>query len=415
MFRTYSFVIAAIVILAACFAAVGCVSLDADNQYAATLHRLTVRAVYPEGFEAYVREGVEVRVTENITGNTRTETTDAEGKAEFTLSEGFYNVSVSDIQGRRIFNGSADRIRLAGGDMSMNLLLSDSYSSPLVISEIYCGGCSKYPDEGHYTTDKYIILHNYSDETYYLDGLCFGMLEPYNATGTNLWVKETESGTVFPDFLPVGETVWQFGGSGKDFPLEKGEDAVLAINGAIDHTLQYPNSVNLNDSRYFVCYNQVYYPNTTYHPVPGDLVLPSHYLTVVTKVGPSTGYPFSQTSPAVVIFRAVDCDMAEYVAREGSVLQKPGSTVMRVVKIPYSWIVDAVEVFDESMTTNKKRFPPSIDAGYVYFSGGYRGHTLHRCIDEEATAEEGYTIYKDTNNSTADFYERERQSLKDMQ
>lgn len=393
----------------------GCASLDAGTQYEATLRTLSVKAVYPAGYGDYARAGVTITVVNNSDGSTYSAETDDDASARFSLSEGFYNVSLSDIRGRHIFNGASDQVRVTGGDLSLELQLVESTASAIVIKEIYCGGCTKYPEVGMYASDKYVILHNNSEETCYLDGLCLGVLEPYNASGANVWVNYTDSGAVFPDFMPVGECVWQFGGSGEDFPLAAGEDAVIAINGAIDHTLQYHNSVNLNDERYFVCYNSVYYYHTLYHPVPGDNILPSHYLNVVVKVGPANGYTFSQTSPAVVIFRAQDCDIADYVLGEGVIVQKPGSSNIGIVKIPIPWVVDAVEVYDGTSSNNRKRFPPSLDAGYVYLSDTYLGRSLHRRLDEEESAATGIEIYCDTNNSTNDFYERERPSLKDKE
>ena len=393
--------------------------LDAERQYEATLHTLHVTVAYPDGFKDKARDGVEVVAMDDTMGRSYTAETvlaDAENGilyAEFELSEGLDNVSVSDIQDRYAFNASADQVRLVR-DLSLNLSLVGSIASPLVIKEIYCGGCTKYPQEGTYAVDKYIILHNNDSETYYLDGLCFGVIEPYNATASNVWIGSNPATgeTVYPDFVPIGECVWQFGGSGSDFPLAKGEDAVIAINGAIDHTQQYPNSVDLSDAD-FVCYSPLYYTNTTYHPAPSDKISPSHYLNVVKKVGPANGYPLSQTSPGAVIFRAKDCDIAEFVERDGVVVEKPGAATIKVVKIPVSWILDAVEVFDGSSSQNRKRFSPSLDAGYVYLSKTYLGHSIMRRYDEQASADEGFAIYVDTNNSTNDFYERDRASLKD--
>lgn len=394
----------------------GCVSLDAEAQYARSLHTLDVHVAWPGDDASYMREGVGVKVADNVTGNTFFADTDGEGHALFTLPEGFYNVSVSDIVSpNTIFNGSADRVRVTGGDARLRLELLRVATSPLVIREIYCGGCTKYPEVGTYQSDKYVIIHNNSSETQYLDGLCFATLDPYNSSGINVWVTtDPETGSsVYPEFLPVIECIWQFGGSGSDFPLAGGDGAVIAINGAIDHTEQFPESVNLNDSRYFVCYDQVLFPNTMYHPAPGDKIEPSHYLRVVIKTGRANAYTYSMNSPATIIFRAQGCDIGEYVQREDAVIQKPGSSNDRVVKIPPSWVLDAVEVYNGSTSSNKKRLPPQLDAGYVVFSGTFNGHTLHRHLDEVSTAREGFAVYADTNNSSADFYERDTQSLKD--
>jgi hypothetical protein len=74
-------------------------------------------------------------------------------------------------------------------------------------------------------------------------------------------------------------------------------------------------------------------------------------------------------------------------------------------------VIDGVEVFDGRSSANAKRLVTSIDAGYVTQTDIYQGHTLFRNTDETATAEKGYEVLQDTNNSTKDFYERKTQSL----
>ena len=51
------------------------------------------------------------------------------------------------------------------------------------------------------------------------------------------------------------------------------------------------------------------------------------------------------------------------------------------------------------------------DAGFVLQSDVFKGHTLRRKVDEKASAENGYEVLVDTNNSSNDFYESEIQSL----
>ena len=216
--------------------------------------------------------------------------------------------------------------------------------------------------------------------------------------------------TVFPDFAPVVTVVWQLPGSGKDFPLAPGADAVVALRGAIDHTLQYPLSVNLNRPDLFACYNPTYFPNPTYHPAPGDQVKPERYAQVVIKTGQSNANTFSISSPTVVLFRT-PMPAGEYVLQPDVVRVTPGNSADRVVVVPYEWIVDAVEVFDGRSSSNGKRVAPAADAGFVIQSDIYKGHTLRRKVDEKASAENGYEVLVDTNNSSNDFYESEIQSL----
>ena len=335
------------------------------------------------------------------------------GIADMTVPNGIYRITVSDRSDEYVFNGALSGIRLVDRDLSLTLELKESRSGDIVFKEIYNGGCAAYPLEGTYQSDKYVILHNNSSEVQYLDGLCFGTADPYNSQGTNVWVKyDPETGEAsYPDYVPVVQVIWQFPGDGTAFPLQPGEDAVVVCCGAVDHTVQYPLSVDLDKEGYFVCYNNVYFPNTRYHPAPGPHISRDRYLEVVLKMGQANAYTFSVFSPAPVIFRAEGMTIQEFLDTEGAVIQKPGSAVDRIACIPTDWIMDGVDVFYGGSSKNVKRLQTRIDAGYVTLSDIYLGHTLFRRTDEDLTAAMGYEVLMDTNNSSEDFYEREQQSL----
>lgn len=379
-----------------------CTDLRQENPYADDLHTLTVRAEWPS--QEHQKSGLEVRVEEMNIGSRYVSHTDSEGCAIFVIPDGLYRITISGREDANVFNGSADKIVLAGNDLETSLKLSVSKAGSIVIKEIYCGGCKKLPEEGNYQTDQYIILHNNDYNVQYLDSLCFGTLAPYRSTGSNPW-------GILPDFVPIVQAVWQFPGDGDDFPLQPGEDAVLCLRGAIDHAAQYPLSVNLNKPDYFVCYNPTYFSNTSYHPAPGDLISQDRYLDVVVKTGKANAYTMSIQSPAVVIFRSQGVSIHDFVDVADNITPVPGSSVDNVVKVPYEWILDAVEVFEGSSSNNQKRLQPSVDAGYVMLSDTFLGHSLIRMVDEEATAASGYEILRDSNNSLNDFYESEKQSL----
>ena len=379
-----------------------CTNLRQENPYADDLHTLTVRAEWPS--QEHQKSGLEVRVEEMNIGSRYVSHTDSEGCAIFVIPDGLYRITISGREDANVFNGSADKIVLAGNDLETSLKLSVSKAGSIVIKEIYCGGCKKLPEEGNYQTDQYIILHNNDYTVQYLDSLCFGTLAPYRSTGSNPW-------GILPDFVPIVQAVWQFPGDGDDFPLQPGEDAVLCLRGAIDHAAQYPLSVNLNKPDYFVCYNPTYFSNTSYHPAPGDLISQDRYLDVVVKTGKANAYAMSIQSPAVVIFRSQGVSIHDFVDVADNITPVPGSSVDNVVKVPYEWILDAVEVFEGSSSNNQKRLQPSVDAGYVMLSDTFLGHSLIRMVDEEATAASGYEILRDSNNSLNDFYESEKQSL----
>ena len=403
-----------LLIPAAVFAAIlaGCSRTDSDP-YEMSMNTLTVGMVYPEGMEQYLRSGVDVHVEDVNRGYSYIAPTEDDGTATMRLPDGIYRVTVSDRTGESVFNGGSDKVTLSGGDLDLYLKLVESRSGEIVFKEIYNGGCMAYPLEGTYQSDKYVILHNNSNTTQYLDGLCFATLDPYNSQGTNVWVTSdpVTGETAFQDFVPIIQVIWQFGGDGTTFPLPPGGDAVVVCCGAIDHTVQYPLSVDLDREGYFVCYNNVYFPNTRYHPAPGVNISQDRYLDVVVKMGQANAFTFSVFSPAPVIFRAEGMTIQEFLNGSDAIVQKPGSTVDRIAKIPVEWVIDGVDVFYGGSTNNKKRLCPAIDAGYVTLSDIYLGHSLHRHVDEASTAALGYEVLQDTNNSSNDFYERGQQSL----
>ena len=380
--------------------------MELGAPYSDALNNLSITAEYPEGYSA--RAGAVVSI-EGVSSDSRYSLlTDASGKAVTTLPDGIYRISIHDRDGMSVFNGTLDKVVISGQDVNVNLPLIYSKAGSLVIKELYCGGCSKVPEEGTYQSDQYLILHNNDTEPYALDGLCLGTLSPYNSNAANPWADSSGN---LPDFLPVIQAVWRIGGDGRTFLLSPGEDAVVCLRGAIDHSAQYPMSVNLNMPGYFVCYNPVYFPNPLYHPVPGSNISEDHYLEVVVKTGQANAYTVSINSPAFIIFRPEDADIYEYVQAADHLLQVPGSSVDRVVAVPADWVVDAVEVFNGGSSDNRKRLPASVDAGYVTLSETFKGRTLMRRADEAATQANGFEVLQDTNNSTQDFYERETQSL----
>lgn len=389
----------------------GCMDMNDSNPYDGDLHVLKISSVWPEGVQ--VRGEADVLVEDMDNGSRYSGRTDMEGNAEFNLPDGLYRVNLSGRGDGMVFNASADKVVLSGGTRTLSLSISVSKAGSIVIKEVYCGGCKKLPEEGNYQADQYIILHNNHFETCHLDGLCFGTLSPYNSMGSNPWITtDPETGeSTLPDFVPVIQAVWQFPGDGDDFPLAPGEDAVVCLGGAIDHAAQYPLSVNLNKPDYFVCYNTTYFPNTSYHPAPGSNVSVERYLDVVIKMGIANAYTVSISSPAIVLFRAEGVSIQDHVTDPDNITPVPGSMSDNVVKIPFEWIQDAVEVFDARSNDNKKRLVPSLDAGYVLQTDSFLGRSLMRRVDEEASAYSGYEVLADTNNSLNDFYETEKQSL----
>ena len=121
------------------------------------------------------------------------------------------------------------------------------------------------------------------------------------------------------------------------------------------------------------------------------------------------------------------------------------NTATTAIKVKTEWTVDGIEVFQAGKEDdNKKRLPASVDAGSIYMTCE-KGYSLYRNVDKEATealpenegklvynyaggtdmlddvygntdpsgidaeasiANGAHIIYKDTNNSSADFLQR---------
>lgn len=401
-------------VLLAVVLAVSCTSFDDAHPYNDDLATLEIASVYPAGYAPAA--GTEIKATEITNGNYYIAKTDDKGRATFRIPRGAYRITVAEQREENYLNGSLEEVRLtSAGKEPVKLELPVFLSIPgkIVIKEIYCGSCSKAPFDGEVKNDQYVILHNNDSRTQYLDGLCFGTVAPYTSAGTNNWVKTDKDGQLrFQEFAPIIECVWQFQGTGTDFPLAPGEDVVIAIRGAVDFTQDFPLSVNLNHEDYFATFSRLHFDNEKNYLTPGDKIRPERILRMLKKTGISTGYFIAEQSPAIVIFQAgggSDFDFEAYLDDDSRcVATEPGGNT-KCIKVPWEWILDGVEVFYS--TNNHKRLKPEVDAGAFLFSTTKQGHTIHRILDEKATAAAGHEIYVDTNNSSSDFYERTTQSL----
>lgn len=382
-----------------------CLETDVENKnpYADDMHKLTISLRLPAEYKGLDLTGVSIELRDNANGATYKGVSDNTGKASVYVLNGVYSATLAAEISSERFNASLSGIIVDDEDTDVEMKLLSSKTGEILIKEIYCGGCLKLPAQGSYNLDSYMILHNNTDHTLYLDSLCFATLDPYNSNSSSVWKSDI-------DFAPLIQAVWQFPGDGMSHPLESGKDAVISIFGAIDHSSQYPLSVNLNKPDYYVCYNPGLFPNTNYHPAPGNNISEDHILDVVMKMGKANAYTFSVNSPAVVIFKSVGCTMTEFINAPGNVVTKKGSDD-KIICLPNDWIIDGVEVFNGQQTNNKKRINASVDAGYITLSNVHESKTLMRKVDESLSEFIGFEVLMDTNNSSNDFYERQSQSL----
>ncbi|MGM9742433.1 MAG: DUF4876 domain-containing protein [Candidatus Cryptobacteroides sp.] len=375
--------------------------------------------------------------------------TDAAGVALFVLPSGNYEASVSSkiVEDGNVknFNGVNSSISvIAGTPVSFNLAVVESDASQVIIKELYVGGCPKDDGSGAYQVDNYVILYNNSDVEADASDVCFAFATPMNSYATNKYVTDGVLMYESQGWLPAGFAIWWFQ-KGTSVKIAPYSQIVISIFGAIDHTATYSQSVDLSNADYAMYDIESGFKNANNYPAPSESIPQSNYLKTYLY-GMGNAWPISKIAPAFYIFRDANC---EAFAKDATNYDYTESQTLPVAKVAQDKVIDAVEVFAIGKEdSNIKRFPAKIDAGYVMFSTKL-GYTLYRNVDKEATeaiegnadklvynyaggteitngqstdpsgidaeasiAKGAKIIYLDTNNSTKDFHQRAKASLR---
>jgi hypothetical protein len=415
-------------------------------------YSVKIQLNYPEAYNAAA--GVRVKLINTLNNSVADTVTDHSGIAYFEVLAGAYEATATETRSEGndfiILNGIKSNIVVAdtwnAGNV-VELTLSESKTSRLVIKELYNGGCQKDDGSGSFQRDPYVILYNNSTQPVSLENLCLAMALPYNSQASSN--ADYVGGVLFYEaegWIPAGTGIWTFK---QNVTLDPGKQIVIALQNALDNTGTYSKSINFSNPEYYCTYDIEVYANTTYYPSPSDVIPTDHYLKAY-HYGTGNAWPLSTTSPAFFIFQTEGTTPAAFAADAGRTnLYNNSSTQVRK-KVPVEWTLDAIEVFQKGASNNNKRLTATVDAGYIELTNA-QGYTLYRNVDKEATeaiadnadklvydynlgtaggAVDGTTdpsgidaeasikkgahiIYKDTNNSTNDFHQRSRASLRD--
>ena len=396
--------------------------------------------------------GFTVQIRNTSTNSIFTKTTDAEGCALFQVTPGIYEVSATGERSEEgyayTYNGTSGLVVVRKSVTTpVSIGMKSARISQIVIKELYNGGCRRDNGIDTYQYDKCIILYNNSSQPASLSHLCFGQASPSNGHANNKNYGADGHLTYESEgFIPVWNGIWYFPST---MQLEPYQQVVVNVHGAIDNTQTVSLSVNYANSDYYCMYDpESGYQNTSYYPTPADVIPSSHYLKAV-RFGLGNGWALSVSAPALVVFQTHDTAPADYANTPDNLWYdggQAGNQIWACAKVPNAWIVDAVEVFSAGYKdSSTKRLTADIDAGYVYLTN-YQGHSLYRNvnqaatealpenegklvygyalgvdgstdpsgIDAEASIRQGaHIVYQDTNNSTNDFHERQRCSLKE--
>lgn len=424
-----------------------CTSCTKDNSSDYKTLGVAVQLSYPVGGEYAAKEGVPVSVRSTINDASYSGLTDASGKAVIELPAGIYEFSATDKRAEvgmtTVLSGIASNVTITDAWTNSDVVTIDMNESKLgqvVIKEFYCGGCPIDGEKRVWANDKYLILYNNSEETAVLTGLCLAMVYPGPSTGTTNY-DYGDDGKLWYDAagtIPAGQAYWKFDGN---VELAPGKQVVVALASAVDHTLTYNHSVDLSGADNFVVYDS----NFTAVAAPSDRIPSSHWLKGYIY-GSSTAWSVDRTSPAMFVFTPGDGQTPEtFLNTETNYYQNKVMDSRARKMVPNEWVIDGIEVFVKDNAKNKKRLTAAVDAGAVEMTGGM-GYSLYRNVDKTATeaiaanagkivygyaggadgatdpsgidaeasiANGALIIYQDTNNSTNDFHQRAKASIKD--
>ncbi len=359
-------------------------------------YTLTVKLVLPDGFTvAPVPAGVEVKILNTQTARETVLLTDAAGMVSGLFVQGNYNLAtsftVTEGSDEYVFNGVMNDFLLSQETTAdLDLVLVDN-SGGFILKEIYFAGSKTSADKSYYD-DQFHEIYNNSNDTLYADGLCIGCMQQ-TSTNPNVWVNN--DGT-FMNKLPVTFHVWIIPGTGKQHPVYPGESIIIAQDG-MDHKSD-PNGnslspVNLGNADW-ESYVEVSGKDIDYPGVPNLTMMYTTSTTMNDWIHSVFGY-------ATIIFR-LPVDWQTYVNNTANFMTLPGSTSKtQYFMVDKSQVIDAVEIVRAEEDKRYKRLHNDLDAGYTYMENGtYCSKSVRR---KAKMIIDGRVIYKDTNNSTADF------------
>lgn len=443
-FLTYIIMTAAMVCLTAC-------GDDDDTFVGSEEISMGQVAIRLTGLDSSLAD-FEVQLRNTSTNSLFIEKTDNSGTATFDVTPGIYEASVQGSYSNEgiayTFNGTSGIITVRNAmTTSITVEMKSAQTSQIVVKELYNGGCIMDDGVTKFQYDKCIILYNNSNQKASLSNLCIGEGSPSNAHAQNKnYDPEGKLTYEAEGFIPLWHGIWYFP---EVLEIEPYSQVVINVHGAIDNTQTVSQSVNYANADYYCMYDpESGYNHTSYYPTPASVIPTSHYLKAV-ELGQGNGWALSVSAPALVIFQTHGMTPAEFANNTANQWYDGGNVgnqIWTCVKVPNEWIVDALEVFSSGYKDSSvKRLTADIDAGYVWLTN-YQGHSLYRNvnktatealpenegklvyhyalgvdgstdpsgIDAEASMKQGaHIIYQDTNNSSSDFHERQKCSLRD--
>ena len=382
---------------------------------------------------------VNVKISNNTTGQSYTAVTDDKGVAAFnSVSPGSYVLSASKLMRAAdyealtgiptnadvAFNASMD-VHLTSSGLQQ-LTLEAGRIGDLVFKQIYYAGSDT--KNGAMFRDQFIEIYNNSNQTIYADSLYVASTHANQATVARGAVSFDWSTSIgmdaggkdaSKDFVYM-ENLFMIPGSGKQHPIEPGKSIVIAATG-LNHKAPFLDNsdgggkevvvldpsltVDLSQADFEV-YLQDYLrdqgaPGADFTPFKTDIDNPNvPNMTVIRGTGKEWVMDATGRED-FLIFRTPE-PISSFPSFPDPDTKEVTIQTQKYIQIPASLVIDAVEIM--TPTTDKrtpKRLPSSLDGGPTFVtSGQYSSESL---IRKTLKTVDGRIILQDTNHSSDDF------------
>ena len=397
--------------------------------------------------QPFAQEGVTVTLSDG--SSTFDAVTIQDGTASFSVLVGAYTASSSFKKSEAglayNYNGSASITVSKDAEKVFDLPLTPSKSSQLIIKEVYNGGCMDNANSKNYQYDKYIIIYNNSDIEVDASKMCIAMAQISNTNSTNKYAGTDGKNTYEVEgWTPASFSIWWFQ-DGVNVKIAPFGQIVVALNGAIDHTATYNNSVDLSKADYVMYDKESGFNLAAAYPAPAESIPADHQMkTVVFGQGTAWPFPILTASPFIIM---PGSDIKAFLDVADNFDNKSTNKSGNYAKIPTEWVLDALDIWSAADETKFfSRFPSAVNTGYQVLTNKL-GYTTYRNVDKIATeaivenegklvynyagavdnendgdpsgidaeasiANGAKIVYMDTNNSANDFHQRKVASLK---
>jgi hypothetical protein len=307
----------------------------------------------------------------------------AEGNIAYSDNSGSIEAKVAGVQNGMVINGNET-------SKTIDMALKAGSGSDLILEEVFFTG-TKTPQGAMYFGDQYFKITNNTDQTLYADG----MLLIQSSFMTN--EKQDYSPNIMGTTLSAGAII-RIPGTGTTYPVHPGESIVIAED-AINHKDFNPSSINLSTANF-----QIFKEDSDDIDNPAVPKMVNVFEKMVIHTQGYYAYALARMPQGMTNEALIAQNSYTYTYNltfGGDVYPMDGTAV----KIPNEWVIDAVNLSVQDsyqwLVTS-----PSLDMGWTSvasFDGDQNrfGKAVRRKVIGQSM--EGKNIFKDTNNSTADF------------